>query len=102
MKTEPPGCKPKVQKQPRRQLRSRLHLTPKDPETAVTADDVSEMAEEKPLHGVPLVKAGPPKIQMDGISHYALAKQMTNYHSIDVGNRCEYNIFGCYAYLADT
>lgn len=87
MKTEPPGCKIKAQKHPRK-LRQRLHLT-KDVETAVVADDMSEMVDEKPLHGVPLVKAGPPKIQMtDGISHYALAKQMTNYHSIDVGSHC--------------
>ncbi|KUJ20548.1 uncharacterized protein LY89DRAFT_579513 [Mollisia scopiformis] len=75
MKTEPPGARLKVQHKHARTFRARFYRKP-DVETA------------KLSHGVPLEKAEPPRIQsVDGISHYALAEQMTNYHSIDVGSR---------------
>lgn len=79
----------RIQKQAKKH-RTKLHWS-KDVETAVTLDDMSDTVDEKPSHGVPLVKAEPPKVQMtEGISHYALAEQMTNYHSIDFGSHCEY------------
>lgn len=67
-----------------------LHRTP-DVENVEVLEDKLDSADEQPSHGIPLVKAEPPKMPAaDSISHYALAEQMTNYHSIDIGGHCEY------------
>ncbi len=66
-----------------------LHLK-QDVEAAVIPGDASDSSDEKLSYGVPLEKAEAPKVQpAGGISHYALAKQMINYQSIDVGNHCK-------------
>ncbi|KAF8867211.1 hypothetical protein BDZ45DRAFT_710207 [Acephala macrosclerotiorum] len=84
MKTKPLGSKPKTK--PISKFKTKLHWK-HDVEVADALAEASDHSEEKMSHGVPLEMAEPPRIQSsDGISHYALADQMTNYQSIDIGN----------------